>query len=254
MLAFARQLRRRRIESGAIIMPRPEITVDASDPRRIVIRKRQRQADSQLIISEFMILANRLAAERVAREKLPFPYRTQSAPKDMVPRSDDEFNPYVSYCQRRIMPRAENSLDPRPHYSLGLDAYTNITSPLRRYFDVLAQRQLRAALGVDEPYSRDQLDTLLKELEPGISRAQYVSHHRTRYWLLKYLAAFKGKTVKAIVLDRFPNRYQIWLESLCMDADLPLAFGHTLVPEQRIDVIIEQVHPREDLLKLRLAN
>lgn len=253
MLELARHLRHQRIESGAIIMPRPELTIDATDPRRIVIRKRGRQADSQLIVSECMILANRLAAEKVAAEGLPFPFRAQTAPKDSVPRSDNEFNPYVSYCQRRMMPRAENSLTPRPHFSLGLDAYTNVTSPLRRYFDVLAQRQLRAAMHLDEPYSREQLEDLLHELEQNMSRAQFIAHNRTRYWMLKYLAAFKGKTIKAMVLDRFQNRYQIWLENLCMDAELPLSFGHSLVPEQRIDVVIEQVSPRDNVLKLRLA-
>ncbi|MBN1296937.1 RNB domain-containing ribonuclease, partial [bacterium] len=169
-----------------------------------------------------------------------------------VPRSDDVFNPYIAYCQRRSMPRAEITLHAKRHFSLGVSAYTNVTSPLRRYFDLIAQRQLRAILGIDEPYTYQELDRLLADLEPAVSRATAISQARNRYWLLKFLATCQGKTLKAQVLDRFPNRFQIWLEELCMDADIPLAFGRNLLPEQHIDVVVESVLPQEDVLKLRL--
>ncbi|MCD4652864.1 RNB domain-containing ribonuclease [bacterium] len=252
LLNFAKSLRRERINNGAIIMPRPEVSIDALDSHKLIFRKRLRQSNSQLIISELMILANKIAADKASESGLPFPYRTQQTPTDPIPRSDKEFNPYISYCQRRMMPRAENSLDPKSHFSLGLPVYTNVTSPLRRYFDVLAQRQLKAIMGYEEPYSRSELDHLMCELETSTSRSMTITHHRNRYWLLKYLSTFLGKSISAIILDRFSNRYQVWLEDLCIDADLPLSFGRKLLPEQQIMVIIEKVTPQNEILKLRL--
>jgi len=252
LLKFAKLLRNKRVARGAVIMPRPEVSIDATNPRKLIFRKRLRQTDSQLIVSELMILANGIAAEKAAESGLPFPYRTQQTPSEPIPRSDNEFNPFISYCQRRIMPRAVNSLDPKSHYSLGLAAYTNVTSPLRRYFDVLAQRQLKAAADYEEPYSRSELDFLIHELETSVSRSLAIIHHRNKYWMLKYLNTLLGKSIDAVILDRFPNRYQVWLENICIDGDLQLAFGKKLLPEQRVKVIIEKVSPREELLKLRL--
>ncbi len=66
-------------------MPRPEIVIDARDPRQVVIQKRNRQTDSQLIVSELMILANREVARRAAESNLPFPFRCQQAPEEPYP-------------------------------------------------------------------------------------------------------------------------------------------------------------------------
>lgn len=254
LLKLAQKLRDDRISNGAVIMPRPEVNIDATQPGKMVFRKRQRQSPSQLIVSELMILSNGIAAELAAESGLPFPFRTQPRPTDPIPQNNNAFNPHIAYTQRRMMPRAETAISVKPHFSLGLNAYTNITSPLRRYFDVLAQRQLKAVLGLDEPYSRENLYILMKELEISVSKASAVTTHSRRYWFLKYLRALKGKTLDAIVLDRFPNRYQIWLEKFCMDADLPLVFGRKLLPEQRVKVVVEQVLPRDDVLKLRLLS
>jgi exoribonuclease II len=252
LLAIAETLQKNRLKNGAVIMPRPEINIDASNSEQIVIHRRNRQSPSQLIVSELMILANSIVSEFAAGTDIPFPYRCQDKPDETIPRSDHVFNPYVSYCQRKVMPRAGYSLTPQPHFSLGLQNYTNFTSPIRRYFDVLAQRQLKAVLGLDKPYSFEEMEMLMTELDASAARAFVISNNQHRYWLFRYLEGFQGQTVDAMVLDRFSNGYQVFLMDLCLDAFLPLSFGHKLYSEQVIKVILERVSPRENVLKLRL--
>jgi exoribonuclease II len=252
LLNIVTVLQENRLKNGAVIMPRPEITIDAQNPGKLIIHRRNRQSASQLIVSELMILANNLVAKLAAQSGIAFPYRHQKKAEEPVPKSNFEFDPYISYCQRRVMPRADYSIKPRPHHTLGLDYYTNITSPIRRYFDVLAQRQFLSLLGFDEPYATEELAGLLNDLESSVSRATTISMHQHRYWLLKYLAGCQGDILEAMVLDRVSNGYQIWLKELCLDAFLPLSFAHKLYPEQLISVVIERVVPRENLLKLRL--
>lgn len=252
LLQIARLLLKKRMSSGAIIMPRPEINIDATNTEQIVIRRRNRQTHSQLIVAELMILTNSIISGLAAQSDLPFPYRCQEKPAETAPRSDDEFNPYIAWCQRKIMPRADYSLKPKPHFTLGLQSYTNITSPIRRYFDVLAQRQLKAILGIEKPYSHNELESLMTDLEASVARASAISHNQHNYWLLKYLEGFQGQTIDAMVMDRISNGYQVFLMQLCMDAFLPLSFGHKLYPEQVVKVILERVSPRDNSLKLRL--
>ena len=252
LLKIANILQKNRLENGAVIMPRPEITIDAKQPEKLVIHRRNRQTASQLIVSELMILANNLIAGYAAQSDIAFPYRHQEKAEEPFPKSNVEFDPYISYCQKKVIPRAEYSLRAKPHNTLGLPYYTNMTAPIRRYFDVLAQRQFLSLLGFDEPYPRHELEDLLKDLEVSTARATTISMHQHRYWLIKYLAAFTGKTVEAIVLDRIAKGYQIWLEDLCFEAFLPLSFSHKLYPGQAVSVVIERAVPRDNILKLRL--
>ncbi len=252
LLEIAKQLRGHRIEAGAIIMPRPELEIRVNAEKEITIQRRNRETVSQVIVSEMMILANRLAADTAAESQAPFPFRCQKKPRESVPVSMETFNPYISYRQRRLMTRAETSVSAKPHFSLGLNAYTNITSPLRRYFDVIAQRQLKSILLGEPLYTADDLERVLMELETASARASQISHSRYRYWLFKHLATLRGQHLDAIVLDRFPNRYQIWLKDYFIDADIPTSFGKQMVPEQVISVTVEKVSPRQRLLRVRL--
>ncbi len=251
---IAVSLREARKRNGAIIMPHPEISLRVDTNGTISIQRRNRETPSQLIVSECMILANRLAAQMAAETGVPFPFRCQKPPKQAVPVSPDTFDPVTAYRQRRLMNRASGSTSPAPHYSLGLAAYTNITSPLRRYFDLLAQRQLKSIIGSEEPYSRDELDSILLELDATFARSGGIVSARVRYWVLKHLMKRRGEMLRAVVQDRFPHRYQVWIEDYCMDGDVPIPFGVTLTPGQSIRVVVERVNPRANILKLRYVD
>ena len=252
MLQIASNLRQIRIDQGAMIIPRPELLIRVDEQKNITLINRERETSSQIIVSEFMILANRLAAETAVSCGIPFPFRFQDAPAEKPPTSPKVFDPYIAYCQRRLMNRAGTSIQQRHHYSLGLSAYTNVTSPLRRYFDLIAQRQLKAAIGLEEPYDDDELRNIIYEIDSASAKAIAVSNERHRYWLLKYLSKKQGQILSAVVLDKFPRRFQIWLNDYYINADIPIPFGINLTPNQKINVILERTQPREKNLVLRL--
>jgi len=111
---------------------------------------------------------------------------------------------------------------------------------------------LKSILGLEEPYSKDELEELLCEVEMSFSRTTQIGNQRCRYWILKLFEKKLGQSLNAIVLDRFPYRYQIWLSDYYLDADLPIPYGKNLKSEEPVSVIIEKVNPRENILKLRL--
>lgn len=127
MKALSELLRAKRAARGANIQnnSEPKITLEGG---RIIVSPEKNEA-AEILIEEFMVLANRLVAEFMLANKLPCIFRTQRAKKTRA-------------C---YMPIVSN------HAELALDAYCHFTSPIRRYPDLLVHRVLGYYLGGSAP-------------------------------------------------------------------------------------------------------
>ena len=119
--------------------------------------------DAQMLVAETMILASAAVAEWARERGLPMLHRTQdvalpkeyagvwTAPQDMA------------RIMRALTP-SSLELQARPHAALGLPRYTPVTSPLRRYPDLVNEAQvvhfLRAAGTLDESGLAELLNSL----------------------------------------------------------------------------------------------
>ena len=122
-------------------------------------------------------------------------------------------------------------MTPTPHVGLGVDAYIQATSPLRRYPDLVMQRQISHFLTVGEPvYSADDISLVAKRAEVQLRDLSRIEEARRRYWFLKYLmltrldAPDEADLFTAYALENEPRR----LAALDLDdypfrvrADLP---------------------------------
>jgi len=134
-----------------------------------------------------------------------------------------------------------------------VDAYVTATSPIRKYFDLITQRQLRALLDFEQPYTSDEIDQLIQMLQVPMGSVGRIQHGRHRYWLLKFLEHYVGRKEEAIVLVRRRNNYQILLTEYMVECDLPLSSGLELKPEDLIQVTIQNVSARKDLLQVAIG-
>jgi exoribonuclease-2 len=95
------------------------------------------------------------------------------------------------------------SVHPEAHEGLGVSCYAWMSSPLRRYVDLLNQWQLVAALaGRRPPYARTS-DALLSALRAfEVTYARYDEHQRAmeNYWSLRWLQQEKITATGALVL------------------------------------------------------
>lgn len=88
----------------------------------------------------------------------------------------------------RGLPNAETSVKAVPHMAVGLDLYTQATSPVRRFRDVLVHQQIKAAAqGFPTPYTLAELSEVLPRVELSIRRADLMMDNCDRYWTLRYL-------------------------------------------------------------------
>lgn len=169
LAAAAERRNRWRVDAcGAIEIPLPEAVIsvnesdlDELDPGVTVTRVSQFESPSRRLVAEMMIAAGEAAGTLGAREGIPLPYRGQPAPK--LP-SDETLStmppgPCRAWALRRCMTRSEVSPAPVRHASLGLDAYVQVTSPIRRYTDIIAHFQIKAWLrGSPLPFTAKEIE------------------------------------------------------------------------------------------------
>lgn len=173
-VAGALEARRGRPSAGSSL----DYTFSVEDDRvRIVPRKRGAPLDK--LVSELMIVANSTWGELLAERDVAAIYRVQSTGK------------------------VRFSLHAEGHEGLGVSAYAWMSSPLRRYVDLLNQWQLAAAVaGRRPPFTRTS-DALLGSLRAfEVTYARYDEHQRgmETYWTLRWLLQEAIKTLDAAVL------------------------------------------------------
>jgi exoribonuclease-2 len=142
---------------------------------------------------------------------------------------------------------------PEKHSGLGLNAYVTATSPIRKYFDLVTQRQVRAVLGLEEPYTGEDIDRIIQMSEQPMSHVARLQASRQRYWLLKYLEQRVGQKAEAIVLVRRRNGYQVLLTDYMLECDLAITGFSDLKPEDLVQVTLQKVDARKDLITLTLG-
>jgi exoribonuclease-2 len=76
---------------------------------------------------------------------------------------------------------------------------------------------------------------------------------RQRYWLLKYLESRVGQKEEAIVLMRRKNSYQVLLTDYMLECDLPISGFLDLKPEDLVQVTLQKVKARKDLIVLAIG-
>ena len=162
--------------------PRPEwyfVLDGEGENARAQIRTRMRGAPIDLTVSELMIFANETWGLWLEEHNTAGIYRSQR------------------------MGRVKMSTTPGPHDGLGVAAYAWSTSPLRRYVDLMNQRQnVRVAMGQAPDYQAKDTDlfTAVTAFESAYEAYNDFQRRMERYWSLRWIEQ-EGKTeVTALVV------------------------------------------------------
>jgi exoribonuclease II len=244
-----------RQSQGAININMPESTVKVKNGGEEVDVYIMESAFSRELVAEMMILAGEVAAKYGQMHELPMLFRAQQQP-DLPP--DDELlrlpaGPVRSCALRRCMSKGEVSMTPFRHASLGLETYTQVTSPIRRYGDLLAHFQIKAHLRGDElPFSVSKMQEIVLSLTPTVQDAVGVERQTNRYWVLEYLRR-NGETIWQGLMLRWLREHEglalIMLEDL--GVELVMRFDRPIELGDRLLVKVAHVDPRQDRVELR---
>lgn len=246
--AKRRQLWRQSQGAISIYMPESVIKVNGDDINIHVIE----DSAARLLVAEMMILAGEIAAHYAQTHNLAIPYRHQPQP-DLPPEEEllqVPAGPARACALRRCMPRSEMGLIPARHAGLGLEAYVQVTSPIRRYTDLLAHFQIKAHLrGESLPFSAEQMQEMVMSLSTAVKEASNVERQTNRYWGLEYLRRHTDEVWQAMMLRWLredTNVGLILLEELGLE--LAMRFSRSVEIGDRLEVKVTHCDPRSDAI------
>ncbi len=245
-LSILRQ--KHRIASGAVVMDRPDnkiILEEVGENVHISIEDPKPTPRAQLLVSEMMVLASTALATWSIQFNIPLLFRTQDV---AIPREYAGIWTKPQDMARIIRTLVPSILElsPKPHAGLGVRAYAPVTSPLRRYSDLLNEAQIIFFLEESTVrWQKEDLEILLNSLQLNNDAVTQVQRFRPRYWRLQYMRQEGDKKWwPAIITEENDNFVTVSLphEQLSIRGRRHL-FGERAIQGQEILVRIGKVNP-----------
>lgn len=254
LMMLSKKLRAKRMAAGALNLASPEVRVEleseTSDPMDV---KTKQLLDTNQLVEEFMLLANisvagknfeafpqtallrrhatppktnfeELANQLKVKKGMELRSDSSKAVADSLDTCVDPENPFFNTLVRimatRCMTSAEyfcagqHSFPEFRHYGLASEIYTHFTSPIRRYADLEAHRQLAAAIEY-EPLdaslqSLAKLEAVCKNINVRHRNAQMAGRASVEYYVGQ---ALKGRVIDedAFVMRIFSNGFVVFV-------------------------------------------
>ncbi len=243
---FCRNRKERRIENGSLEIDRIEVKLDISDPENIRIKATRENTPANMMIQELAISANYQAASFAREHSLPCLFRNQppySINKDL----GEGAKPTLKDIN--IQP-ARISLEPDNHSALGLDCYLQITSPIRRFLDLINQGIILGRLSLNEDrYSPTELLMWAKQGEEIQREYNQTERKLLDHWKRKYLAQNRDEIYDAQLIRYFRNgKAQINILKVQLYIDTSI---EELQEDEVFQVVIDSVDTKYDRIVVR---
>jgi len=224
---------RRRTAQGAVNIDLPDVHITVEN--EIVKIEPVVQYRSVSLVRECMIIAGEGAGTWAGGNGLAFPYISQ----EVEIQGEVSDGIAGSWQLRRCMRSRVLSTKPGRHQGLGLDTYTQVTSPLRRYTDLLAHIQIRAFLNGKTPLSTDEVSSRLGFSEAASSAAVQAERACNNHWTMVYLSDKKDSEWDAVALEKKGNRWAVIIPSLALETQVSLQ--KDVSPNKEIRLILKSV-------------
>ena len=233
----------RRSSLGAVNIDLSEVHISVKDGVPVIQPLKQFRSAS--LVRECMLLAGEGACFWAAKSGgAAFPYASQEAgdlPDEILPGMAG------SYQLRRCMKPRILSTKPGSHAGLGLAAYTQVTSPLRRYGDLLAHLQIRAVLRGTPPISAEELALRLGAGEAAAMASSQAERASRLHWTCVYLSEKTGSQWDAVALEKKGARWIFMIPDIALETQA--ALRKDVLPNEPVKLVLKAVNiPKGEIM------
>lgn len=249
---LARKLRQRRFREGSIAFDRIEVKFEIDENGKPLSVFFKESKDSNKLIEEFMLLANKKVAEHIGKVKAnkqarTFVYRIHDKPD---PEKLDNFNHFIKRFGYNIMTtspatiskslnslmehvqgkteqnvietlairsmaKAEYSTRNIGHYGLGFEYYSHFTSPIRRYPDVMVHRLLERYMEGGRSVNAQKFEDYCKHSSEMENRAANAERSSIKYKQVEFMQEHVGEIFPGVISGVTDWGIYVELENKC---------------------------------------
>ena len=233
---LAKQLKKRRIYAGGLEFSSNEVSFKLDEKGIPIEVSKKTLKDSNFLIEEFMLLANKVVAtfvgDKLKKFALPFVYRIHEDPDfskiqelslflqklgynyttEILMKSEGiqkllqeiEGKPeeaLINDIMIRSMAKAIYSEENIGHFGLGFKFYTHFTSPIRRYADLIVHRLLFDYINTAKPsiYSKNKLKDICKHISTTERVAADAERKSLKIKQIEFMSNFVGEEFEGII-------------------------------------------------------
>lgn len=239
--SLAHQMLAKRRTRGALALYDLARMIYTDEEGRLIQLERTEEVVGHIIVQELMVLANTLVAGYMVNHDIPAIFRNHQA-KSAAPASAELAENISSWLASgaldtgkyastfaMVMGKASYGASVLGHYALALPFYAHLTSPLRRYADLVNLRQLRAHLkGIPLPYTKEQLEDLAVFLnEKAVDRLEERSEG-----FKKVVREHANKAIEAGQLERLADHEMVQAIKMSAEAEK--------IPDQLVSELVRR--------------
>jgi len=234
--ALAQKLREKRFANGAIAFDKVEIKFDIDEKGKPLSVHFKEHKESNQLIEEFMLLANKRVAEFIGKKKgkekpKTFVYRIHDKP------NQDKLNSFANFITKfgykiktqssktisssinnlltqvkgtkeqniietlavRSMAKAVYSTTNIGHYGLNFNFYTHFTSPIRRYPDMMIHRMLYSYMNAGDSKNKKEFEKRCEHSSDMEKRATEAERDSIKYKQVEFMSDKIGKTFDGVI-------------------------------------------------------
>jgi exoribonuclease-2 len=230
MVALTQRYHDFRKSKNAVFINFPEVKIKVCDG--VVSIKPLPALKSRDLVTEAMLMAGEAAARFALVNKIAFPFTTQPPPETIETPQDLA----AMFSYRKQLKPGQIKTSAEPHAGLGIDAYSRVTSPLRRYSDLIAHQQLRAFLRNQKVLDEQEIVTATGTYSANAGTAQIVERLSNQHWTLVYLLQNPEWKGAGIVVDKHERFTVVLIPELGLETRLAAAKNVPLNGEMTIGV------------------
>ena len=230
---IGKRIREKRFKNGSFNFKTNEVKFILDENKKPINIYEKKRKDSHKMIEEYMLLANKIVAEKVQKiknKKNPFVYRIHEEPKadkleelknyiaqfgykinteeKMLSKSLNDLmqkikgKPEENSIEKfaiRSMSKAKYSINKEKHFGLSFNNYTHFTSPIRRFPDVMVHRLLNHYLNNKFSEENTYYEILCKHSTKMEILATKAERESIKFKQVEYMSNFIDKDFDGII-------------------------------------------------------